>query len=91
MPGTITIATLKGFLAAFNAHDLDTIMEFFSDDCELFMPRGKEPWGTRDVASRQCERALPLGLRASRMSTMVTIATGWRAIRAFHLAAHRHY
>ena len=49
MPRTITIATLKGFLAAFNAHDLDTIMEFFSDDCELCMPRGKEPWGTRYV------------------------------------------
>ena len=24
-------------------------MEFFSDDCELCMPRGKEPWGTRYV------------------------------------------
>jgi len=28
MPGAITIATLKKFLAAFNAHDLDAIMEF---------------------------------------------------------------
>ena len=49
MSGLITIATLKEFLAAFNAHDLDAIMEFFSDDCELCMPRGKEPWGTRYV------------------------------------------
>ena len=49
MRGTITIATLKEFLAAFNAHDLDAIMEFFSDDCELCMPRGREPWGTRYV------------------------------------------
>ena len=48
-PGAITTATLKGILAAFNAHDLDAIMEFFSDDCELLMPRGKEPWGTRYV------------------------------------------
>jgi ketosteroid isomerase-like protein len=47
MHGTVTIATLKAFLDAFNAHDLDAIMEFFSDDCELCMPRGKEPWGTR--------------------------------------------
>lgn len=31
MPGTITIATLKKFLAAFNAHDLDAIMEFRQD------------------------------------------------------------
>lgn len=49
MSGIITIATLKDFLAAFNAHDLDAIMEFFSDDCELCMPRGTEPWGTRYV------------------------------------------
>ena len=49
MGGTLTIATLKEFLAAFNAHDLDAIMEFFSDDCELRTPRGKEPWGTRYV------------------------------------------
>jgi len=44
-----TIATLKEFLAAFNAHDLDAIMGFFSEDCELYMPRGREPEGTRYV------------------------------------------
>lgn len=49
MSDTVTIATLKAFLDAFNAHDLDAIMEFFSDDCELCMPRGSEPWGTRYV------------------------------------------
>src|SRR5690242_3018387 len=46
-PGGLTTDTLKQFLAAFNAHDLDAIMQFFADDCELSMPRGKEPWGTR--------------------------------------------
>ena len=45
----VTTATLKAFLAAFNAHDLDAIMGFFADDCEFFMPRGTEPWGTRYV------------------------------------------
>ena len=45
----ISIQTLKEFLAAFNAHDLDAIMEFFADDCELSMPRGRDPWGTRYV------------------------------------------
>ena len=34
-------------LAAFNAHDLDEIMTFFSDDCVLETPRGNHPWGTR--------------------------------------------
>jgi ketosteroid isomerase-like protein len=47
MRGTVTIATLKALLAAFNAHDLDAIMGFFAEDCELCLPRGKEPWGTR--------------------------------------------
>ena len=35
----VTVETLKQFLAAFNAHDLDAVMSFFADDCELMMPR----------------------------------------------------
>jgi ketosteroid isomerase-like protein len=46
-PPTVTVAMLERMLAAFNAHDLDAIMQFFAEDCQLFMPRGKEPWGTR--------------------------------------------
>jgi ketosteroid isomerase-like protein len=46
-PQTATLDTLKSFLAAFNAHDLDAIMECFADDCEFYMPRGPEPFGTR--------------------------------------------
>jgi ketosteroid isomerase-like protein len=41
------VQRLKGLLEAFNAHDLDLIMEFFVDDCVLETPRGTEPWGTR--------------------------------------------
>src|SRR4029453_15267848 len=37
----------KAIAAAFNAHDLDAIMDFFADDCILEMPRGPEPWGQR--------------------------------------------
>lgn len=44
MPGDSTLSSL---LAAFNAHDLDQIMNFFTDDCVLEAPRGGEPWGTR--------------------------------------------
>ncbi|HEV8149886.1 MAG TPA: nuclear transport factor 2 family protein [Gemmatimonadales bacterium] len=44
-----TVATLKRFLAAFNAHDLDAIMAFFADDCEFYLPRGSEPRGQRFV------------------------------------------
>lgn len=38
---------LVQLLDAFNAHDLDRIMEFFSADCVLETPRGENPWGTR--------------------------------------------
>ena len=43
----VTVDTLQSFLDAFNRHDLDAIMEFFADDCVLYMPRGPEPWGQR--------------------------------------------
>ena len=43
----VSPATLKSLLDAFNAHDLDRIMQFFADDCELYMPRGNEPSGQR--------------------------------------------
>jgi ketosteroid isomerase-like protein len=42
-----SVETLTAIAAAFNAHDLDAIMEFFADDCSLDMPRGPEPWGQR--------------------------------------------
>lgn len=45
MPDQINQATLRGLLEAFNRHDLDAIMEYFHDDCTLFMPRGKGPRG----------------------------------------------
>lgn len=44
---TITEDTLKQILAAFNRHDLDAIMQYFSEDCSFDFPRGSEPWGQR--------------------------------------------
>lgn len=38
---------LRDLVAAFNAHDLDRIMSFFTEDCVLETPRGSEAWGTR--------------------------------------------
>ena len=54
----MTTATLKAFLAAFNAHDLDAIMGFFADGCELYLPRGTEPWGTRYVGKSAVREGL---------------------------------
>lgn len=46
-PPSVSVGTLQAIAAAFNAHDLDAIMEFFADDCSFDMPRGPEPWGQR--------------------------------------------
>jgi ketosteroid isomerase-like protein len=50
--------TLKAILDAFNAHDLDAIMQFFADDCSLDMPRGPDPWGQRLVGKAAVREGL---------------------------------
>src|SRR5215216_6089570 len=54
----VTVETLKQILEAFNRHDLDAIMEFFSDDCSFDFPRGGEPWGQRFTGKAQVREAL---------------------------------
>lgn len=55
---TMTIDTLKVVLDAFNRHDLDAIMEYFSDDCSFDFPRGSEPFGQRFIGKAQVREAL---------------------------------
>ena len=43
------VETLQEIAAAFNRHDLDAIMAFFSEDAVLESPRGPTPHGTRFV------------------------------------------
>ena len=43
----ITVVTLEAIADAFNRHDLDAIMSYFSDDAVFESPRGSEPWGRR--------------------------------------------
>ena len=58
-PGAaVTPATLKRLTSAFNAHDLDAIMAFFAEDCELLMPRGPEPEGRRLVGKAAVREGL---------------------------------
>ena len=54
----VTVETLKQILEAFNRHDLDAIMEFFSDDCSFDFPRGPDPWGQRFIGKAQVRQAL---------------------------------
>jgi ketosteroid isomerase-like protein len=53
-----SVKTLKAVLDAFNDHDLDRIMSFFSEDCVLEMPRGPDPWGSRSVGAAAVREAL---------------------------------
>jgi ketosteroid isomerase-like protein len=57
-PQAVSVATLKAITEAFNAHDLDAIMEFFAEDCSLDMPRGSEPWGQRFTGKAAVRAAL---------------------------------
>lgn len=54
----VTQATLKQILEAFNRHDLDAIMEFFSDECSFDAPRGPDYVGRRFVGKAQVREAL---------------------------------
>ena len=47
MSQPVTAELLKGFLDAFNRHDLDAIMAFFAEDAVFLSPRGSDPGGRR--------------------------------------------
>jgi steroid delta-isomerase-like uncharacterized protein len=55
---TITTATLKEVLDAFNRHDLDAIMDFFAEECSFDFPRGPESYGQRFIGKEQVREAL---------------------------------
>lgn len=53
-----TVELLKGFLEAFNLHDLDSIMGYFADDCVFYMPRGAKPRGDQFVGKSEVRAGL---------------------------------
>ncbi len=55
---SVTEATLKAFLEAFNRHDLDAIMSFIADDCVFESPRGPDPWGRRYEGKEEVRQGL---------------------------------
>lgn len=58
MATQVTLETLKGFLEAFNRHDLDAIMDYFADDCIFYMPRGAAVRGDMYVGKDQVRAGL---------------------------------
>ena len=51
-------STLQRLLDAFNAHDVDAIMAFFTEDCVMDMPRGPAPGGRRLVGKEQVREGI---------------------------------
>jgi ketosteroid isomerase-like protein len=49
---------LQEFLDAFNAHDVDAIMSFFTEDCVLDTPRGPAPGGRHMVGRQQVREGI---------------------------------
>ena len=47
---------LQALLDAFNAHDLDAIMSFFTEDCVFDTPRGPAPGGHRLVGKQEVRK-----------------------------------
>ena len=54
----VTTELLRGFLDAFNRHDLDDIMSYFADDCVFYMPRGSAPRGDRYAGKSEVRAGL---------------------------------
>jgi steroid delta-isomerase-like uncharacterized protein len=57
------LTVLEEMTAAFNRHDLDTIMSLFTDDCVFESPRGGHPWGTRFVGKTEVRKGLAARFR----------------------------
>ena len=53
-----TAELLRGFLDAFNRHDLDSIMGYFADECVLYTPRGAGPRGSRYLGKKEVRAGL---------------------------------
>jgi ketosteroid isomerase-like protein len=58
MSEQVTVELLKGFLEAFNRHDLDSIMSYFAEDSVFYMPRGAGPRGDQYVGREQVRAGL---------------------------------
>src|SRR3954471_4504528 len=54
----VGISTLQAFLAAFNQHDADAVMEFFTEDCVFETPRGPDPNGRRLIGKAEVRKGI---------------------------------
>jgi hypothetical protein len=89
--GKATIETLQRLVDAFNAHDLDAVTSFFTDDpfwsCHVARIRG--PRGSR--GGRRCARGWQAGSPASPTSTTARTVTGSAATAGDKIARKDSY
>jgi hypothetical protein len=93
----VTVETLQRLVDAFNAHDLDAVMSFFTDDPVLELPRGPHPWGRRfhgreevraGLASRFAGIPATMTSNARRSYDTGPPGAGDSSIRSTHCARH---
>ena len=51
-------AFVRRFRESWNAHDLDSIVDMFTDDVVFEASFGEEPWGTRAVGKAAARRLI---------------------------------
>lgn len=54
----VSVETLRALVEAFNRHDLDAVMGFFSEDPVLEMPRGSSAGGARATGREEVRHLL---------------------------------
>ena len=87
----VTHELLKGFLEAFNLHDLDAIMSYFADDCVFYMPRGARLRGDQYIGKDAVRAGLEKRFEGIQMCITETISIGSAIISESlngHLQAH---
>ncbi|MES2993246.1 MAG: nuclear transport factor 2 family protein [Pseudomonadota bacterium] len=60
----VTTATLEAFSAAWNAHDIDALMSFMSDDCVFQTAAGPDACGTRVTGTEAVRKAFAAAWQA---------------------------
>ena len=60
----VTTATLEAFSAAWNAHDIDALMGFISDDCVFQTAAGPDACGTRIAGPEAVRKAFAAAWQA---------------------------
>ena len=57
-PADERLVTMRRFLDGFNNHDVESIMAFFTDDCEFDTPRGPTPYGRQLRGKEEVRRGI---------------------------------